>query len=339
MERESIMDGEHRLKGLVGANFLRIELVDKDDLNLDEETNVTRTSGMKTAHINALRTHIENHGGFDESISMISVEQQSGEYFVVDGAHRTSAIQGIDSISDINVAVWDFESDAARYEFQTRMNVHPPHLQAEKEAVANTIRRLHGEGSVAATEAAITSKVNAIAKGMSKESRIEIIGKCVKDLNAVKHWLNLPSGAAGRWLAKNCNPPRLDGFREDHNRNCFGSVVKDGSEYRIVSRAISHYNETGKKTQVVVALCKDGGNLKARRQEVVDKINVEFEQQMKFYGVDSIKEYPIEFVGCIPQNIGRGRDAEDPNTLIEIDEDEIVQDGKPPKKTARRRRR
>ena len=72
---------------------------------------------------------------------------------------------------------------------------------------------------------------------------------------------------------------------------------------------------------------------------MIDTINEEFEQQMKFYGVDSVKEYPIEFVGCIPQNIGRGRDAEDPNTLIEINEDEIVQDAKPPKKTARRRRR
>ena len=339
MERESIMDGDHRLKGLVGANLVRIELVDKDDLNLDEETNVTRTSGMKTSHINALRTHIENHGGFDETISMISVEQQGGDWFVVDGAHRTSAIQGIESITDINVAVWEFENDAARYEFQTRMNVHPPHLQAEKEAVANTIRRLHGEGSVESTEAAITSKVNAIAKGMSKESRMEIINKCVKDLDAVKHWLNLPSGAAGRWLAKNCNPPRVDGFREDHNRNCLGAVVKDGSEYRIASRAIANYNETGKKTQVVVALKSDGGNLKERRQAVVDTINEEFEQQMKFYGVDSVKEYPIEFVGCVPQNIGRGRDAEDPNTLIEINEDEIVQDAKPPKKPARRRRR
>ena len=325
-----IVCGDHRIKNLKGATLVDIVWVDKKDVFLDEEKNVTRSSGMKTKHITALTKHI-GEVGFDPNISIISVEQVGSDFIVVDGSHRFSAIENIDDIVRIRVMVWQFDNDSVRDEFQTRMNVHPPVLPAELKAVSNTIKRLVERGDMEATVEEIRAKVNEMTKGMAIEAKHQIVAMAADDTNAIKQFLSLPNGSASKWLAKNCTPPRMDGFKFDPRRDCLGAVVKDGSEYRIVSRAIKNYLETGMKTEVVVALTSDEGCLKERRQKIVDTINEEFNNQMEFYGVDSVEEYPIEWAGCIPQDLIN----EDPNTLIEIDEDEIVQDANKPKKTPR----
>jgi len=325
----------NRIANINGVNNTGTIRARIDEVNDDPSRNSTRSKGMDEYHIQSLVEYI-NENGIDVSIPKPVLEEiphsdrnlpenRGKKYYIVDGNHRFQAFDRI-GINEFEAELVTFDHETAREDAQQAANNHPPQLDADVSSVVETLSKQIKRGDLKNDKDSIRKKVGVLYRGKKKALRDQIVAEIVKRNGSHEQWLNWSEKACAEFLMDNYG--RTTSFGWDADREVYGAVMKQGSEYRIIARAISHFNEVGPNgarhnpTEVVIAVLETGdATVEEKRQQVIDTANQLLDNILEAVGVEDWQYgYPIRFVGALPQDLGSSK-GEDPDVLIEIDSD------------------
>jgi len=325
----------NRIANINGVNNTGTIRARIDEVNDDPSRNSTRSKGMDEYHIQSLVEYI-NENGIDVSIPKPVLEEiphsdrnlpenRGKKYYIVDGNHRFQAFDRI-GINEFEAELVTFDHETAREDAQQAANNHPPQLDADVSSVVETLSKQIKRGDLKNDKDSIRKKVGVLYRGKKKALRDQIVAEVVKRNGSHEQWLNWSEKACAEFLMDNYG--RTTSFGWDADREVYGAVMKQGSEYRIIARAISHFNEIGPNgarhnpTEVVIAVLETGdATVEEKRQQVIDTANQLLDNILEAVGVEDWQYgYPIRFVGALPQDLGSSK-GEDPDVLIEIDSD------------------
>ena len=325
----------NRIASINGVNNTGTIRARIDEVNDDPSRNSTRSKGMDHYHIQSLVEYI-NENGIDNTIPKPVLEEiphadrnlpenHGKKYYIVDGNHRFQAFDRI-GMSEFEADLVVFDHETAREDAQQAANNHPPQLDADVSSVVDTLSKQIKRGDLRNDKDSIKKKVGILYRGKKKALRDQIVAEVVKRNGSHEQWLNWTEKAASEFLMDNYG--RTTAFGWDADREVYGAVMKQGSEYRVIARAISHFNEVGPNgerhnpTEVVIAVLETGdASVEEKRQQVIDTANHLLDDILEAVGVEDWQNgYPIRFVGALPQDLGSSNN-EDADSLIEIDSD------------------
>ena len=305
------------------------------DINGDISRNMTRSKGMREDHVQSLVDYIRENG-VDETIPVpvlekipyedMNIPENVGKkFYIVDGNHRITAFIRLGMLT-FDAHVVSFRDETAREDAQTAANNHPPQLDADISAVVDTLSKQIKRGDLVNEKSEIRKKVGILYRGKKKGLRDAIVAEVVKNNGSHEQWLNWSEKDSASFLMDNYG--RTTAFGWDAEREVYGAVMKQGSEYRIIARAISHFNEVGPNnmkynpTDVVICAMETGdASIEEKRQQIIDTANELLDGILEAVGVSEwANGYPIRFVGALPQDLGSTYN-EDAETLIMIDAD------------------
>jgi len=324
-----------KIKDIPGVKDIGPETIDIKDINTDITRNKTRSKGMDEHHVESLVAHMRENG-IDETLPEPILEKIPYEdrnlpenigkqWYIVNGNHTIEAMRRL-LMKKFNGHVVEFDNETAREDTQTIANNHPPALDADIPSVVNTLGMQISRGDLLNEKSKISEKVQFLYRGAKKKQRDQIVAEVMKNNGTHEQWLN--------WSKENCasflmnNYSRTTEFGWDTEREVYGAVMKQGSEYRIIARAISHFNEVGPNnmkynpTDVVICAMEAGdASIEEKRQQTIDTANELLDGILEAVGASEwANGYPIRFVGALPQDLGSTYN-ENPKELILIDSD------------------
>jgi hypothetical protein len=282
--------------------------------------------GEKAAHKAQLVNSFEEHGILEDRPKIV-VEDRNGKTYLLDGYNRFAAMEtwkGLGLALEVDVVIC--ADQTAREDLQISANICLPQHEASQKSIVNTITEQIERGDLANNQASVKHKVNALCKGKPKTWKDQVVHSVMSGAGTVVNWQNWSDSQSTTWLT--AKHGRTTNFNYDPNRNCYGAVMKQESEYRTIMRACEKFAETGIPTEVVIAVLEKGNlNLHEKRESVIDTTNKWLDALMNVCGVKEFPNgYPLTFVGCLPQDFT----VEHNECLIPIDPD-TDEIGKQPK--------
>lgn len=297
-------------------------------ITVDIESNKTRSDGEDDKHVNDLVAFIQAHG-IDSDLPCPIVKQTGEDHWkLIDGHHRAAAYAYL-GITEMEVDIYEFDSEGTTEAFQEVANHHPPHLMGNQQSLINTLGREIKRGDLLNVQPDIEKRVSELALGKPSTWKYIVASAVFKNNGTHEQWIKYSDARSKSHL----NPMGITTAGEFNPKTGrYGAICTAASEWRILHRAIRAYNLNdhngpGIQTDLIIKVEKKGNaNVMAKRQAVVEEINRTLKDMLDATTSGAWKHghCPIRIIGALPQDAGdiwneKMKDENGNNIIIECD--------------------
>lgn len=168
-------------------------------------------------------------------------------------------------------------------------------------------------GKTLRDEKAIRAKFRLVYPNRKKEVENRIVPQVMEALGIETPYILYTSTPKVQdWLKNHSRKDYVVNGEFDNNRKMYGTVMKEGYQYRTIWNAIKNYTDKGYKTYVIYHCGAPTKNscLNQKRKQVIEN----FEDMRRRLEKMGVKEWPIVYMGALPQD----RENDDMKELVQI---------------------
>lgn len=168
-------------------------------------------------------------------------------------------------------------------------------------------------GKIERNEDSIRTKFKKVYPGRGKDLMNRVVQQVVQELGIPTPYILYTSPSKAQdWIDNHSREEYVISGEFDNNRKMYGTVMKEGYQYRTIWNAIKNYADNGHKTYVIYhcGAPTKKSSLNQKREQVIEN----FEDMRRRLEKMGLKEWPIVYMGALPQD----RENDDMKKLVQI---------------------
>jgi hypothetical protein len=166
-------------------------------------------------------------------------------------------------------------------------------------------------GKTKRSQEAIRAKFRLVYPNRKKEVENRIVPQVMEALGIETPYILYTSTPKVQdWLKNHSRKDYVVNGEFDNNRKMYGTVMKEGYQYRTIWNAIKNYTDTGYRTYVIYhcGAPTKKSSLNQKRKQVIEN----FEDMRRRLEKMGLKKWPIVYMGALPQD----RENDDMKELV-----------------------
>jgi hypothetical protein len=286
----------------LGVDTLGTEIIAFDQIYIDDLTgNLTKEETHTGAEIEALRISFSTGGIITEEFPPAVVRQPEGSakpYKLVYGYGRCEALQ------ELQQERWFFTvlegTEDALFDVKAFENEQPPKRINKEVDMKKYLMQKVLTGKIPNTEEAIRKQFKLVYPNRGKEVCNRVVQMVTFGAQTPQDFILYPSTARVKQWIENHSALELKVDGEfDAERDMYGTVCKEGYQYRTVLNAVKRYRETGKNTYVIghFGPLTKRATIDGKREKFIEEFN-DVKDALEQCG---LTVWPIEVLGYLPQ--------------------------------------